>query len=64
MFFSLPLYAYVPSYPGDGNGWEAPVYPGHHLSEMQSTLGALADVAVQREMDPDGIEAESQTAAE
>jgi hypothetical protein len=31
---------------------------------MQSTFAALADVAVQREMDSDGIEAESQTAAE
>jgi len=64
MLLNFSLYAYFPSYPGDGNGREAPVYPGYHLSEMQSTLAALADVAVQREMDPDGIHAESQTAAE
>ena len=47
-----------------GTAGKPPSTPAHHLSEMQSTLAALADVAVQREMDSDGIEAESQTAAE
>jgi hypothetical protein len=64
MLFAFAPYAYTPSYPSDGSGSSAPLYPVYHLTEMQRTLAALADVAVQREMDRDRIEPEGQTDAE
>ena len=64
MLFAFAPYAYTPSYPSDGSGSSAPLYPVYHLTELQRTLAELADDAVQREMDRDRIAAESQTDAE
>jgi len=51
MLFSLIPNAPLPSYPDHGHEDPAPVYSARRVAEMQNTLAALADIAVQQELE-------------
>jgi hypothetical protein len=44
-------HAPLPSYPDRGHDDPAPVYSARLVAEMQSTLAAMADIAVQQEIE-------------
>jgi len=50
MFRWLP-FAYRPLDPDRGEGEPAPIYSAHGLEQMQRWLAAVADIAVQQEIE-------------
>ena len=51
MLFGYVAFAYTPSHHGGATGEATPVYPSWLLAHAQATLAALADKALEREIE-------------